>query len=269
MQSGEYITDRLLPEFVRAASKKQGIDFTSFSDDWILRLSKGDRVRFVVGNRFDCNQSAAACVAADKVAAYQILADSGVRSVPHVLARSVPRESIDSARLQQYFGGAAIVAKPLTGAGGHGVKLFDHIEDAITYIQASHETAWTFSQYQDIEVETRVVMLAGRPLLAYNKTNPPFRGKLAMFNLSLGASAQHLPLETLDAEMNGIASAAIQAMGLELAAVDIVTLRDGTRLVLEVNDSITMELFAKQEEVYRELAQTVYDAIVTRLFEDQ
>ena len=263
MQNGEYITDRLLPGMVRQACERHGVSYQALSDDWALCLEQSGAVRWVFGYKFDINLAAAASVAQDKVAAYQILAASGIRAMPHVLARSVPGDTLPVEILLQTFGNKSVVMKPLTGTGGKGVTLYADVGRAIQALATKAEPAWAISPYYDIAAEFRIVVLGGEVVAAYEKTNPVMRNGLKFFNLGMGAVARDIDP---DPELRKLALSAAAAVSLNLAAVDIIRTEAGGYCILEINDGIMMENYARQSPEYEKSAIVLYDAIVTHMF---
>ena len=101
-------------------------------------------------------------------------------------------------------------------------------------------------------------MLDGRVIAAYQK-QPVVHDGLPMFNLGLGAiGVEVVPLD----EVKSLAVNAMNALGLRLAAVDIVVLADGTYKVLEVNDGIMMENYMRQSQTNKKHAETIYGMII-------
>lgn len=261
MQSGPYIAERLMPKIVAEYCVREHIDFQSFSDEWVLRLSKGDVIKWIVGYKFDVNSSAAGELAQDKVATYAALNAAGIDAVPHHLVRSLPKEIIHESNLHQLLNGAPVVAKPLEGSGGREVGWFKTTDDALAMIKASGEPAWALAPHLDLQAEYRFMMLDGKLLVAYEKTQPIYRGELKMFNLGYGAIAKDMPEDTL-VELLPIAERVLKTTALRLAAVDIVKRADGSLLVLEVNDGIIMEHYARQSAVSKDRAIEVYSSII-------
>jgi glutathione synthase/RimK-type ligase-like ATP-grasp enzyme len=109
-------------------------------------------------------------------------------------------------------------------------------------------------------------MLDGKPLLVLEKTQPTSRGRLKLFNLGFGAVAVDVTDEEQFVELRAMATEAVRAMSLRLASVDIVRLPDGSLRILEVNDGITLDHYARQSEAYKKRAVSVYDAIVASMF---
>lgn len=265
---GTYIVERLMPHIVRDVCARRGISCQALSDDWILRLQKDNVVRWAVGWKFDANTSAAGELAQDKVATYTTLAAAGIPAIEHYLIRSVPHDpqefQYDSDDL---LGDYPVVIKPLYGTGGRAVERYESIGEALAMVRQSGEPAWAASPHYELQAEYRLVMLDGKALVTLEKTQPTMRGNLKMFNLGYGAVAVDVTDEEQLGRLNDMAVAVMQAMSLRLASVDIAQLADGSLRVLEVNDGITLEHYARQSDEYKQRAVNAYDAIVQAMFE--
>ena len=266
MKAGEYILDRFLPELVASAAAARGVACTSMSDGWVLRLARAEDVRWVVGYQFDLNTAAASALVQDKVAAHLALQQAGIASVPHVLIRSVPHEPIAVGQLEHLFP-AQLVIKPLDGTGGRQVRRVASAEEAAMIIGESDEVAWAASPFYEIAAEYRVIVLDGQVLLAYEKTRPVDMHGMKFFNLGLGAVAAEIADTQVQEQAMEIAHEVCGQLGLRLAAVDIVRLSSGELLVLEVNDGIMMENYARQSPEYKDRVTRAYDAIVSVMFD--
>ncbi|HSX30476.1 MAG TPA: ATP-grasp domain-containing protein [Candidatus Saccharimonadales bacterium] len=267
MQQGPYIADRVLPKMVQDICARRGLSYQSFSDDWVLRLQQGERVRWVVGYKFDTNNSAAGQLAQDKVATYMALHAADIPAIEHYLVRALPHDPNEwHYDIGGLDGGGPVVIKPLDGTGGRGVERYETIQEALGAIHSSGEPAWAIAPYYDVQTEYRLVMLHGRLLLSLEKTQPTFRGQLKLFNLGYGAVAvdvtDHSLLETLEA----MATDVMNALSLRCAAVDIVCTEAGELRVLEVNDGIMLEHYALQSPEYKNRVETVYDAVIAAMF---
>ena len=267
MQTGPYVTNRLMPKLVAAYCQRSGIDFQAFSDDWVLRLTRNDTIRWIVGNKFDVNRSGAGEVAQDKVATYAVLEAVGIEAIPHYLVRSLPLELIHVENLHQMLDGMPVVAKPLEGTSGRDVVRFETVDEALAMIKSSGEPAWAVSPHIDLQAEYRLIMLEDTVMLTYEKSQPTFRGDLKLFNLGYGAVAIDIADADLLTQLSSIARKVMKATALRVAAVDIVRKLDGSLQVLEVNDGISMEHYARQSQAYETRATTVYDAIVAAMFD--
>ena len=260
MQKGEYIIDRLLPIMVKEACQSQGVELTSFSDDWVLRLERAGKVGYIIGYKFGLNGSAEATIAQDKVATYELLSSRGVDAVEHRLIRT---KASNATGWEKMFDSGSVVIKPLTGTSGHGVQICHNADEVWQTIENSGVEAWAVSPLLDIKTETRIVMLDGEMLLSYAKI-PVVRGGLKFFNLGLGARPQNIQPT---GEIVELAKLAISEIGLRLASVDIVTLGTGENLVLEVNDGLMVEHYARTSSEHRQEAENIYSRLVVRMME--
>lgn len=266
MQQGPYIAERLMPQIVRDICARRNITYQTLSDDWVLRLQKGDEVRWITGWKFDVNTSAAGELAQDKVATYMALAAAGIPAVEHYLIRTVPHDPQELRYEHHGLEGRPVVIKPLNGTGGRLVERYETIAEALDMVHRSGEPAWAVSPHYELQAEYRLIMLDGRPLLALEKTQPTLRGKLKLFNLGFGAVAADVADQVQLEQLQAMAAEVVRAMSLRLASVDIVRLENGSLRVLEVNDGITVEHYAHQSDEYKKRAVAVYDAIVQAMF---
>ncbi len=149
---GEYITQRLLPEFVSQACQELGFTCQSFSDDWVHKIANSQQTRFVMGYKFDINSSAAANIASDKVATYQVLVACDVPALPHYLVRTkVTQHTVPDQLLT-----GDVVVKPLSGTSGHGVYRSGSIDNfaTISKLGKEHNTSATASWSIDTMIMT-------------------------------------------------------------------------------------------------------------------
>lgn len=247
----DYIEHRLLPDFVRAAAVAKGIHTTSYSDDWVLELVTVDQRRFVHGYRFDINSSAAGYNANDKVAAHHLLKQAGVPSVEHVMLDVAP---------ERY----PVVVKPLHGTGGRGVVLLRSLSDFQAWQAADTSTRFALSPFEQLTSEYRVILLDGAPLVCYEKKAQP-TSDFTLHNLGQGAQPALVEAGEVYDSLLALAREGLRALGLRLAAVDIIYTPEGYK-ILEVNDGIMMEYFARKSDAFAAIAADAYAKIVDALF---
>lgn len=254
MQTGEYITHRLMVQIIHDICDERGIDFTSLSDDWLLELTKDGVTKRVLGYKFSLNDSVASSIAGDKVATHLLLKRAGLASVPHVLLRPKVTEE-QKAPLRQWNG---IVVKPLDGSGGHGVKLCSSADEAVAWIESTDHPAWAAAPFIDIAREIRMVLLDQKPLIVYEKQAVMVDG-LKMFNLGMGAEPKEF---VPDGPLLDLAARAQTTLGLRLSAVDVVETATGERMVLEVNSGFMMEHYTRFSPENKQHAIEAYTQIV-------
>lgn len=243
-----------MPDMIREICEERGISFTSFSGDWLLHLEKDGKIARVLGYKFNLNDSVASSIAQDKVASYELLKYYSVPAIPHYLIRTKANE----ADWRQLSWGDGMVVKPLVGTSGHGVAKFSDSEDAEAWMERWGIEAWAVSPFVEIKREVRLVLLDNELLLAYEKQPVEIRG-LKFFNLGKGAATVNYQAESLEIEL---AQKAKEALGLRLCAVDIVELTNGSWRVLEVNDGIMMENYARHSLKNKHVSATIYRKII-------
>lgn len=257
MQSGQYIVDRLMVQMVRDICDERSITLHAFSDDWLMELEKNDQTARILGYKFDLNESAASSIARDKVAAYQLLNYHNVAAVPHFLIRTKANET--NWKLRKWADG--MVIKPLTGTSGHGVCRLETVQKAEAWMTEQGLEAWAASPYLDIAREIRIIMLDQNVLLCYEK-QPAIVDGFRWFNLGKGA----IPVDyTPTKRQLALAVGARRALGLRLAAIDIIELNSGEQMVLEVNDGIMMENYARISDENRTATKVVYTSIIDEM----
>ncbi|MEO6109706.1 MAG: ATP-grasp domain-containing protein [Candidatus Saccharimonadales bacterium] len=257
MPIGEYIKDRWIVKTIKNICQVLGIEYASYSDNWLLELTKNEVTHRIIGYKFDLNNGVAALSSEDKVVAYTILSAHNVPAIPHALART----KVISYSQWQQNGWHDIVVKPLAGTSGHNVQLFHSESEAAEWIESQDSDAWAVSPFVNIKREIRLIVLKNEILLTYEKEAVTING-LRMFNLGLGATPKNT---VVSEEINALAKKAFNALDLQLGAVDIVELEDGRLMVLEVNDGVMMEHYARASKENEDNAYAVYKAIISEV----
>jgi len=177
--------DRVLHELIAEVADELGITLTATSQDWILRLSRGAKHRFIVGYNFELNSATARMIAGDKAAATRLLEDAGLPCIEHELFLQ-PRlaeyvgEDGNWSRMIHRFNACdhSVVCKANEGTGGASIFLANsprELEYAVTELFRT-QRAICLSPHYDLDHEYRCVMLDGRPMLAYEKCRPTVTG---------------------------------------------------------------------------------------------
>jgi glutathione synthase/RimK-type ligase-like ATP-grasp enzyme len=252
---------RAFVDQISLACAEVGATVNWHSDDWVAEITYPPRRVLVIGQVFPLNNAAASHVANDKVAAYQLLAASGVPAVPHHLLRYPMAPEAMLTRALDACGGVPLVVKPHRESSGHDVRrASDQAE--LRYLldyYATRYRAVAVSPWQNVLDEYRVVVLDGAPLLAYRKDlaeGPEWR-----HNLQFGARPELDVEPALRTLLEGMARDAMGALDLRFASVDVIRLADRL-LVLEVNSGVTLEHFGHTSEQHRQLADDVYRAAI-------
>ncbi len=260
---GEFIVDRYAPKIVSDLCAQHGISVKTFSDDWIVRMQKDDHTEWLIGYSFSLNSAGGSRIAEDKVATYLILQDANLPAIDHYLTRTYPGEMITMDYLSEVPKASAYVLKPLMGSSGRGIIKQSSLEEVVSTVNKSSSTRDAISPYYDIRSEKRFIILDGELLLAIEKINPQTIDGVLFYNLGQGAVP--VTIEATDFELD-LARNAAKACSLRVAAVDIVTLADGSQRILEVNSGFMLEHYMRHSPENLERGRDVYEKIIDRLF---
>jgi glutathione synthase/RimK-type ligase-like ATP-grasp enzyme len=221
-----------------------------------------------MGYNFPHNTASAAKIAADKVATYILLDEADVPAVPHFLVRLTTEVSTDWPMLygpvliKAGISRGPVVVKPLDRSGGYGVILCPDLSTACRAIDRlldAYRVA-VVAPFIAINSEVRLIMLDGSPLLAYEK----LRAKDWRHNLELGAQARILTTRAVSS-LSDLARSACDAIGIRLAAVDLVADHAGNWQVLEINSGIRLDAFLAQEPSRLPAVVRIYSRILAAM----
>lgn len=264
----------LRPSFVAQldfAAKAFGIELQWASDSWIALVQKNSQTAAIVGYTFPLNTAAAAELANDKVAAFEMLRSGGISAVEHTLVR-FDKSSAGTGASGSSQGVAPMrvpaVVKPLSGHGGEGVRLAvsDHDLRRELMVLARSYRAAAVSPWIDIDAEVRLVLLDGVVLLAFSKERTTNAGDPEWrHNLRFGASPVILDSANLSAALAISARSAAEMLGLRFAAVDLVS-SDGSWTILEINSRVCLERFSATSRRHYLLAEEVYACALAAMF---
>lgn len=177
--------DRFLVEALRRIAAERGIEFSSLSHDWILRLHHNGITRSVYGYNFDLNPAAAALIANDKSALSAVLAHHAIPHVEHRLFLAPkffeyigPGGNWTPALQYAERTGYPLVCKTNQGTGGNTVFKVNNQAELEAAFQKIHtsDRGLALSPYYPIDAEYRIVLLKGSALLCYEKQRPCVTG---------------------------------------------------------------------------------------------
>lgn len=260
--------NRALIEALHNSCNKLSADYKSFSEDWIVKISKDNQDHFVFGYAFDVNTQASAAIASDKVACYELLANAELPVVTHYLLTTVVRPQIDISYIETLFElNSTLVLKPTNGSRGALITKVTGTDEILNILATNtHIDSWAVSPFIEIKKELRLVVFDGEVRLAYEKFDPPTVNGLKMFNLNLGASVTGLQVKNVDKAVVMLACNALKSIGLSLGAVDIVFDSNEKASVLEINSGFSLEHYAQTSDVSRAQVISFYELIIAQLF---
>ena len=258
--------ERMLVESLKRYAAARGAEVQFLSHGWIAVLARNGHRHLVYGYDLGLNPSAAARIANDKAAAYEVLTASGLAAVEHRVFLHprfldfVPVDGNWPGLLAAFaaFGRDAVI-KDNEGTGGmevFRVRTVTELEQrALALFQIARAVA--LSPFLEIAGEARFVMLDGACVLAYAKQRKPGEWR---HNLGLGARA--VPLDLADAAAQpalALAKAAMAALTLRFASIDIVTV-GGRPMVMEANAGVMLEVASRPDFGGAALADRIYHA---------
>jgi glutathione synthase/RimK-type ligase-like ATP-grasp enzyme len=247
---------RAFVEQVTSACARLGATVRWHSDDWVAEIDAPARRVLLIGQVFPLNTASSAHVANDKVATADLLSALDVPVVPHHLVRFPADLDAAVERVLGLCGGAPLVVKPHRESSGVDVR---RAEDAagvrsLLVSSARRYRAVAVSPWWEVRDEHRVVVLDDEPLLVYRKDRS---GAEWRHNLQFGARPALDVDPVLRGRLETTARAAMRALGLRFASVDLVR-TSGAPHVLEVNSGVTLAHFGRAGAEHRRLAEDVY-----------
>jgi glutathione synthase/RimK-type ligase-like ATP-grasp enzyme len=181
----EFNSNRMLVSILREICRRRAIEFTGFSDDWVLVLQKGGKVSRVMGYDFELNSATAKMICRDKSATSDLLAFTGVPRVEHRLFHGPQLKGYVSLQgnwrpMLEFFAacGNDVVCKPNEGTGGKGVtraRTEAELEAAVLDVFTKSRSL-CLSPFELIEGEYRVAIVSGEVHFVYRKERPALVG---------------------------------------------------------------------------------------------
>lgn len=247
---------------------EQQISLKHLSRGWLHVLKKSGKTHYIFGYKFELNPAAAAAIADDKFATYEVLKSADLPVIDHEILYHVDNHAGFATGhntkefVQQFWQdhNQQIVIKPNDGTCGRNVlriQKLDEIEPALERIFLASYSA-SLCPFVEILREYRTVLLDNEPRLVYAKE----RGRDWHFNLSRGAESTENIDPKLREQVIQLASTAAQAINLRFCSVDIVETVTHELLIMEVNSGVMIKRFVRQHpEVYDKVKAIYRDAI--------
>jgi ribosomal protein S6--L-glutamate ligase len=164
--------------------------------------------------------------ASDKFLTHQILSSSGIPS-PRTL---FVKQANDLEKLVATVGGFPVIVKPVSGSQGRGVVFVT--KETKSAIEALTElSSLIVQEYTPYQSDVRAIVLDGVVIAAMERVqhSGDFRA-----NISRGASGRAIELTQSEKELCSRAASCIK---LTFAGVDLLRLKNGQSIILEVNGS--------------------------------
>lgn len=290
---------------IKQICQEKNIQYEELSDDWIIKLKKDNKNKFLVGYKFDLNTQATAEICNDKFALFAVLESEGIQVIKHNIV--FKNEEI---KLKKYFNdyNQDIVLKPNNGTCGNNVlHICDYNRLKDEYNRLINKCySVDICPFYNIENEYRVIYLPDKQHI-YKKIKPiitgdgihtvrellidfnkeyfskeenfkndnisadyiPALGEIIeyewRFNLSKGAKISNVDDKEKEILM-GIVRKIVEVIGVKFVSIDIVKLTNNQYMVMEINSGVMMENLIKLEENGEQIAKDLYGDAIDLMF---
>ena len=292
-------------KIIKQICQEKNIEYEELSDDWIIKLKKDNKNKFLVGYKFDLNTQATSEICNDKFALYAVLDSEGIPIIKHnIIFKN------EEYKLEKYFNeyNQNIVLKPNNGTCGNNVlhicnynKLKDEYNRLISKCYSVD-----ICPFYEIESEYRVIYLPHKQHI-YKKVKPiitgdgkqtvrellidfnreyfskeenlknenisadyiPKLGEIVeyewRFNLSKGAKIADIDEQEKEILMD-IVRNIVEVIGVKFVSIDIVKLVNNQYMVMEINSGVMMENLVRLQENGEQIAKEMYGEAIDLMF---
>lgn len=290
---------------IKQICQEKNIQYEELSDDWIIKLKKENKNKFLVGYKFDLNTQATAEICNDKFALYAVLESEGIQVIKHnIIFKN------EESKLNKYFNeyNNDVVLKPNNGTCGNNVL---HICD---YNRLKNEYNRLINKcysvdicpFYNIENEYRIIYLPNKQYI-YKKIKPIITGDgintvrelLIDFNKEYFSKEENLKNENVSADyvpalgeiieyewrfnlskgakisnvddkekemLIEIVKKIVEVIGVKFVSIDIVKLTNNQYMVMEINSGVMMENLIKLQENGEQIAKDLYGEAIDLMF---
>lgn len=169
-------------EMVKEICEELNIKYTLLSKNWVIKLEKDNKIRYLTGNKFDLNGHALGNIMDDKYATYEILNDLDIPvCTHHIFYRHNNHNSFamgchkkeDLLKIFHKYNNNVVI-KPNRGSMGLGVYHITSEEDLFkkTSILFRNNYSISICPYYQIINEYRVIILDNQIKLMFKKIKP-------------------------------------------------------------------------------------------------
>lgn len=292
-------------KIIKQICQERSIQYEELSDDWIIKLTKENRNKFIVGYKFDLNNQATSEICNDKFALYAVLKSEEIPVIEYnILFKN------EEDKLEKYFYeyNQNVVLKPNNGTCGNNVLHiceYDKLKSEYNKLISKCYSV-DICPFYEIESEYRVIYLPTKQhiykkvkpiitgdgvhsvkelLIEFNSEYfgdernlknenisadyiPKFGEKIEYewrFNLSRGAKIADVDDEEKNILMNMINNI-IKVINLKFVSIDIVKLTNNQYMVMEINSGVMMENLVKLQDDGIQIAKSVYGEAIDLMF---
>ena len=292
-------------KIIKQICQEKNIQYEELSDDWIIKLKKDNKNRFLVGYKFDLNTQATAEICNDKFALYAVLNSEAIQVIKHdILFKN------EEDKLKKFFDkyNRNVVLKPNNGTCGNNVL---HICD---YNNLKEEYNGLMNKcysvdicpFYEIESEYRVIYLPSKQHI-YKKVRPIITGDgihtvrelLIDFNRAYFSKEENLKNENISADyvpklgeiveyewrfnlskgakiakvndeeesiLMELVKKIVEVINVKFVSIDVVKLSNNQYMVMEINSGVMMENLIKLQEDGEQIAKELYGEAIDLMF---
>lgn len=259
---------RFFEEILKEICLEENIEMKVLSNGWMLEFFYLGNYYYTAGYDFGLNSSVVTKIIDDKVLTSVILTKNKIPHIHHLyLPQKKIRENLNFETTEEEdFQNVLkelelpVVVKPINGKSGSKVFFCDTYEEFIENTNFILETSnVAVSKFYESEFEYRVYILNDRILFGYKKN----RVSSWQHNLSMGAIPTKLEPGEIQ-RLEKIVTSVVEATNVKCGAIDFLDGKDGLK-VLEINNGISMDNFAKRSAEYRQLAKEAHRAYLSEV----
>ncbi len=290
-------------EIIKRICEEEKIKLSTYQDNWLKILEKGNITKYIVGHKFSLNNQGISNIMDDKGLFYELLKHKGIPIIIHhnIFKNYDKDEILDLFNKYQ----RKVIIKGNIGTCGKEVYKIEDEDRLFEIIDKLLLSQYSISlcPYYEIENEYRVIVLNDEIKLIYGKENAKVIGdgvhtlqELAInfnekfytkhqvddyiplkdekvildyrFNLSNGARVIESIDNDLEKEIINLANKVIKETNPTFASIDIIKTFDNKLLVMEANSGIMMYNYLRQTNNYDKVYNIYQEAIRLMFKED-
>lgn len=256
--------------------QEEGINLQFLSRNYLRRLEKDGKVRFIFGRKFDLDTHARGEIMDDKYALYCALKYAKIPIIEHAIIyppsvqQSFAQGCNSLAYAHKYWRAhdRDIVVKANHGMGGtqvFRVREESELVPALTEVFQSDFSASLCPFYRVLH-EYRLILLDGELRLGYMKTLPKEEGAWK-FNLKQGSISEKIPEAKLPGLLE-LARQAAKAIGLRFGSIDLIETENAELMVMEINSGVMIGKYLSQHPEEYETVRAIYRDAIRKMFEE-
>ena len=264
--------NKFLNNILKEIAKDENIKYSNISDGFITVLEKDGKFRYI--NEFKMlNSHIASILCDDKYAMFEVLKYHNIPVIDYKLIwdRSIIKSEDEINKkvkyLEEYFKNCNnhIVLKPNDGYSGKMIFNIENKNDIKSSLIKLLD--WTSSivvnPFYKIKNEHRVIILNEKCRLIYTKnlSNDGWQ-----FNLSKGSISTKIFNNELKEKLENLALKSYKIIGANFVSVDIIEDYQNNFYVLEINNGVCMEKYAKQHPEDYNIVKDIYRDAIKDLF---